>query len=104
MNPNGGVHMRRVVEPFNPNEHLLERILSRENMQQAWKRVKANKGAAGVDEMSIEAFPAFARTKWKNIREELLAGTYQPSPVRRVEIPKSTGACALWVFQLLLTG
>lgn len=83
--------MRRVVEPFNPNEHLLERILSRENMQQAWKRVKANKGAAGVDEMSIEAFPAFARTEWKNIREELLAGTYQPSPVRRVEIPKSTG-------------
>jgi len=91
MNPNGGVHMGHVMESPDPNEHLLERILSRENMQQAWKRVKANKGAAGVDGMSIEAFPAFARDEWVNIREELLAGTYHPLPVRRVEIPKSTG-------------
>ena len=43
------------VESPNPDENLLERILSRENMQQAWKRVKANKGAAGIDGMSVEA-------------------------------------------------
>ena len=64
MNPNGGVTMRRVIEPPDPNDHLLERILSRENMQQAWKRVKANKGAPGVDHMSIDEFPAFARDNW----------------------------------------
>ena len=50
-----------------------------------------NKGAAGIDEMSIEAFPEFAQTDWKRIRQSLLAGTYQPLPVKRVEIPKATG-------------
>ena len=79
------------VESPNPDESLLERILSRENMQQAWKRVKANKGAAGIDGMSVEAFPVYACDHWDEIRETLNAGTYQPSPVRRVEIPKATG-------------
>ncbi|MBI5249267.1 MAG: hypothetical protein HY912_07215, partial [Desulfomonile tiedjei] len=64
MNPDGGVDMGHVMSQSDPNERLLERILSRENMQAAWKRVKANKGAAGVDGMSIEAFPAFARDEW----------------------------------------
>ena len=49
--------MRRVIESPDPNAHLLERILSRENMQRAWKRVKANKGAPGIDNMSIHEFP-----------------------------------------------
>lgn len=83
--------MQRVTEPPNPNDHLLERILSRPNMQQAWKRVKANQGAPGVDDMAIDQFPAFARNKWSDIRQSLLAGTYQPKPVKRVEIPKPTG-------------
>ena len=90
-NPHGGVTVRHVMEPPDPNGHLLERILSRKNMQRAWKRVKANKGAPGIDKMSIEGFPEFARNNWESIRESLLAGTYQPSPVRRVEIPKPTG-------------
>ena len=90
-NPNGGVTLRRVMEPPNPNDHLLERVLSQENMRRAWKRVKANKGAPGVDNMSIEEFPEFARKNWDSIRESLLAGTYQPLPVKRVEIPKPTG-------------
>lgn len=90
-NPTGEVPMQRVMEPSNPDVHLLERGLSRENMQRAWKRVKANKGAPGIDGMSIEEFPEFARLNWDTIRESLLAGTYQPSPVRRVEIPKDTG-------------
>ncbi len=55
--------MSRVVEPSKPDDHLLERILSRENMLRAWKRVKANTGAAGVDGMSIEQFPDAARTR-----------------------------------------
>jgi RNA-directed DNA polymerase len=90
-NPTGGVNMGHVMEQPNPNEHLLERILSQENMIKAWKRVKANKGAPGIDNMSIKDFPEFARKNWDKIRESLLAGTYQPSPVRRVEIPKATG-------------
>jgi RNA-directed DNA polymerase len=90
-NPTGGVNMGHVMESPDPNDHLLERILSRENMLKAWKRVKANKGAAGVDGMSVGAFPEFARQNWDKIRESLLAGIYHPSPVRRVEIPKATG-------------
>jgi RNA-directed DNA polymerase len=90
-NPNGGVNMGHVMESSDPDGHLLERILSRENLQRAWKRVKANKGAPGIDKMSIEEFLEFAREQWDDTRESLLAGTYQPSPVRRVEIPKSTG-------------
>ena len=89
--PNGGVAVRHVMEPPDPHDHLLERVVSRENMQRAWKRVKANKGAPGIDNMSIEDFPEFARNNWDTIRESLLAGTYQPLPVRRVEIPKATG-------------
>lgn len=83
--------MGHVMESPDPNDHLLERILSRENMLKAWKRVKANKGAPGIDGKSIEEFPEFARNHWDNIRESLLSGTYQPLPVRRVEIPKATG-------------
>jgi RNA-directed DNA polymerase len=90
-NPTGGVNMGHVMESPDPNGHLLERILSQENMLKAWKRVKANKGAAGVDSMSIEAFPEFARQNWDKIRESLQTGSYHPSPVRRVEIPKATG-------------
>lgn len=89
--PNGGVTMRRVMEQPDPNENLLERMLSRDNVRKAWKRVKANKGAPGIDDMSIDDFPEFARAQWDRIRESLLAGTYQPSPVKRVEIPKPTG-------------
>ena len=90
-NPNGGVNMGHVIEPPDPNEHLLERIFSRDNMLRAWKRVKANKGASGVDGMSIAEFPSFTRGRWEDIRRSLLEGTYQPSPVLRVEIPKVDG-------------
>jgi RNA-directed DNA polymerase len=60
-------------------------------MSTAWKRVKANKGAPGMDNMSIDDFMAFARDHWESIRSSIFAGTYQPSPVKRVEIPKATG-------------
>jgi len=89
--PNGGVTMRRVMEQPDPNENLLERVLSRDNMQKAWKRVKANNGVPGMDNMSIDDFPEFARAQWDRIRDSLMAGTYQPYPVKRVEIPKPTG-------------
>jgi len=91
MNPKGGVSMRHVIEPLDPNEHLLEQVLSRENMRFAWKRVKANKGAPGVDGITIKEFPAHIRDKWDTIRSTLMENTYQPSPVLRVEIPKPSG-------------
>lgn len=91
MNSKERVTLRRVMETPDPDVHLLERILSRTNMQFAWKRVKANKGAAGCDNMSIQQFPAFAHHHWNNIRESLADGSYQPLPVKRVDIPKPTG-------------
>ena len=72
-------------------QNLLEQILSRENMLLAWKRVKANKGAAGIDGMSTEGFPEFARQHWDRIRSALEKGTYRPAAVLRVMIPKATG-------------
>ena len=97
-NPNGEVRMGHVVEKPDPNAYLLERILARENMLLAWKRVpkvrasgKANHGAPGIDGMTIEAFPEYLREHWKAVRESILSGTYQPLPVRRVEIPKQMG-------------
>jgi RNA-directed DNA polymerase len=71
---------------------LLEAALTRENLQAAWKRVKANKGAAGVDGLDIEHTQRLLQTKWPQIRQELLAGRYRPSPVRRVMIPKPDGS------------
>jgi len=79
------------MESSDPNVNLLEQILSRDNVRQAWKRVKANKGAPGIDKMSIDDFPEFARTHWESIRDSLFSDRYQPLPVKRVEIPKSTG-------------
>jgi RNA-directed DNA polymerase len=89
--PTGGVHMRHVMDPSDPNVNLLERIFSKDNVRQAWKRVKANNGAPGIDKMSIDDFPGFARTPWQGIRDSLFSGNYQPLPVKRVEIPKPTG-------------
>jgi RNA-directed DNA polymerase len=83
--------MGHVIEPPDPNDHLYERIFSSSNVKSAWKRVKSNKGAAGVDGVSIEAFPGLFRDQWENIRKSLLSGTYKPLPVKRVEIPKATG-------------
>ena len=72
-------------------EELLEEILNRENLLAAWKRVKRNAGAAGIDGMKIVDFPDFLRQHWETIRQKLLDGSYAPSPVRRVEIPKADG-------------
>jgi RNA-directed DNA polymerase len=71
---------------------MLEGALTRENLQTAWKRVKANKGAAGVDGLDIEQTAQAIRTNWPQIRQELLAGRYRPSPVRKVMIPKPDGS------------
>jgi len=71
---------------------LLEAALTRENLQAAWKRVKANKGAAGVDGLDTEQTARLLQTSWPQIRQELQAGRYRPEPVRRVMIPKPDGS------------
>lgn len=71
---------------------LLEAALTRENLRAAWKRVKANKGAAGVDGLDIEQTAERLRTSWRQTRQALLAGKYRPQPVRRVMIPKPDGS------------
>lgn len=70
---------------------MLERILSRDNLNRAWKRVKENEGAPGVDGITIEEFPAYVAKHWAEIKQQLLDGTYQPLPVKREEIPKRKG-------------
>ncbi len=75
----------------NTGSALLVAMLTRENLQRAFKRVRANKGAAGVDGLDIDQTAKQLVTEWPVIREKLLQGKYRPSPVRRVVIPKPDG-------------
>lgn len=68
--------------------NLIDEVLRRENMQTAHARVVSNGGAPGVDGMTVEALAEHGRGHWPRVRQELLGGTYEPQPVRRVEIPK----------------
>jgi RNA-directed DNA polymerase len=70
---------------------LMEEVCDRGNLERAWKRVKRNKGSPGADGMTIDDAKAFLREHWPNIRSQLLDGSYQPHPVKRVEIPKPDG-------------
>jgi len=72
-------------------ENLMEAVVERGNMLKAFRRVVGNKGAAGVDAMSVDELMPYLQTHWKRIKEQLLEGRYQPQPVRRVEIPKPGG-------------
>jgi RNA-directed DNA polymerase len=71
---------------------LMEEVCERENLKEALRRVKANKGSPGVDGMTIDEITDYLKQHWPAIREQLLSGTYEPKPVRRVEIPKPDGA------------
>ena len=72
-------------------ERLMEEVCERENCKRALARVKANRGSAGVDGRTVQQLPGFLKQHWPAIREQLLNGTYEPQPVRRVEIPKPDG-------------
>jgi RNA-directed DNA polymerase len=72
-------------------EQLMEEVCDRGNLERAWKRVRSNKGSPGVDGMTIDDAKDYLREHWPNIRSHLLEGTYQPQPVKRVEIPKPDG-------------
>lgn len=72
-------------------EQLMEEVCERENFETAWKHVRRNKGGPGVDGMTIDDSKDYLREHWPSIRSQLLEGTYQPQPVKRVEIPKPGG-------------
>jgi group II intron reverse transcriptase/maturase len=77
--------------PGNDGGDLMEKVLSRPNLKAALKRVRKNKGSPGIDGMTTEELLPFLWANWERIREEILSGKYQPSPVKRQEIPKSGG-------------
>jgi len=70
---------------------LMEEICELENLKEALQRVKANQGSAGVDGMIVGGISDYLKQHWPATREQLLSGTYEPKPVRRVEIPKPDG-------------
>jgi len=72
-------------------EQLMEEVCEQDNCKQALARVKANKGSPGMDGMTVRDLPGYLKQHWPAIREQLLNGTYQPQPVKRVEIPKPDG-------------
>jgi RNA-directed DNA polymerase len=76
--------------PANTNR-LMEEVCERENLKEALRQVKANKGSAGIDRMTVGQLSDYLKQHWPEIRERLLNGTYEPKPVRRVEIPKPDG-------------
>lgn len=71
---------------------LMEQIVDRENMETAWKKVRANRGAPGPDGITLDEFPEHFRALWPDVRQQLLNGTYQPGPARRKSIPKEDGS------------
>jgi len=73
------------------SDRLMEEIVDRENLKEALRRVKANKGSPGVDGMTVNQLDDYLKQQWPTILEQLLSGTYKPKPVKRVEIPKPDG-------------
>ena len=93
------------------HEELMEQVVTQDNATVAWRAVKRNGGAPGIDGMTTRQRRDHVRAHWETIRAKLLAGTYVPSPVRRVEIPKPNGGVRLlgiptvldrWIQQMLL--
>jgi RNA-directed DNA polymerase len=81
----------RAVESPGMGEQLMETVCEWSNIQQAVRRVKRNHGSAGVDGMTVHQLPAHLKQHWPTLRAHLVAGTYVPQPVKRVEIPKPEG-------------
>ena len=88
--PAAGTH-RALKQDEATTQELLQAVLSSDNLARAWQRVKANKGAPGIDGVTIEGFPAHARAHWPALRAQIEGGRYRPQAVRRVEIPKTGG-------------
>ena len=87
----GEVPMAARATESSGRSDLMERVVSRTNLQNALKRVKSNKGSPGIDGMTVDELSGHLREHWEEIREQLLAGTYQPRMVKQQLIPKSGG-------------
>ena len=88
--PAAGAH-RALSQDEVINQNLLQAVLASDNLARAWKRVKSNKGAPGIDGVTVEDWPAHAREHWPAVRAQIESGRYRPQAVRRVEIPKPDG-------------
>jgi len=82
---------KRETEGPAGNQRVMEEVCERENRREALKRVRANKGSPGIDGMTVDELPEYLEQHWPAIRAQLLSGTYEPKPVKRVEIPKPDG-------------
>lgn len=91
LTPTGDVGAWRVMESSPADFASVEYIVSKASIAEAWKKVRSNKGAPGVDGIRIEHFPKWGRPQWNDIKKRLLEGTYVSSPALRVEIPKESG-------------
>ena len=90
--PEGELEMGDSTEPKSTFcSSLLNRVLERNNLVRALKQVRRNKGAPGIDGMTVDELPDFLRQYWPKIRQQLIDGRYRPKPVKRVEIPKPDG-------------
>jgi RNA-directed DNA polymerase len=89
----GSESLRTTNAPESParTNPTMEEIVERENLKEALRRVKANKGGPGVDGITFGQLDDHLKQHWPAIREQLLSGTYRPQPVKRVEIPKPDG-------------
>lgn len=87
----GRITQNNITNADRQADGLLEEIVSPENLNRAYKRVKKNKGAGGIDGMGVDELLQYLKDKGEEIRQSILAGTYRPQPVRRVEIPKDNG-------------
>src|ERR1035438_9224119 len=83
--------VRREAEDPAGNQRVMEEVCGRENRRAALKRVRANQGSPGIDGLTVDELPGYLEQHWPVIRGQLLSGTYEPKPVKRVEIPKPDG-------------
>src|ERR1017187_6584551 len=83
--------VRRETEDPAGNQRVMEEVCERENRREALQRVRSNQGSPGIDGMTVDELVDYLKQPWPAIREQLLSGTYEPKPVKRVEIPKPDG-------------
>lgn len=84
-----------VTNAYSSTDRLLEKILDKDNMNLAYKRVKSNKGAGGIDGMGVDELLPYLKENGQNLIQQIREGKYHPNPVRRVEIPKEE-RCGNW--------
>ncbi len=91
-----GIVGRDLVEVQLSTDRMLEYILTPDNLNRAYKKVKANKRSGGIERMDVEQLLPYLREHKDELTESLLGGRYRPNPVKRVEIPRTTARLGYW--------